>query len=159
MPTRESISGRRPRKLIHLRTPTCCRSWTLQAEDRFVFLPQVHEKRPVVERLSRDPPTEVRGPVALAVPVDLFAEPVLEPAEITAAEVVVETGQVASGGGHELGGVEVAKRVSREVAQAAKAPVDVLQTAAGVVRRRQAEQFAEPLVPRGRHVRRCEVAS
>src|SRR5437588_398865 len=102
----------------------------------------------MAERPAGDAADQVARPVALAGAVDLLVEPALEPAELAAAEVVVEVAQVLPRLLHELRRVEVAERVGREVAQAAHAPVDVLQAAFRVAGRRQVEELPELLVPR-----------
>ena len=59
----------------------------------------------------------------------------------------------------ELGGVQVAERVRREVADRAAGPVDVLEAAAGVVGRGEAEVLLHPLVPRAGQVGGRQVAA
>src|SRR5262245_18454027 len=88
-------------------------------------------------------------------------QPFLQPAELTAAHVALERlpAEVSPRLLHELGGEEISERVSREIADPAEAPVDVLQTTVPVVRRRQVEQLLETLVPRPRQLRRRKVAA
>ena len=73
------------------------------------------------------------GPVALAVAMDVLAQPGEQPGEIAPGERLVEAAELAAGPAEELGGVDVAQRVGREVAEQPGAPVDVLQAALGVV--------------------------
>src|SRR5262245_14303314 len=110
----------------------------LNPVQRRVLRPQVRQQRLVAERPAGHAPAQHAGAVALPVPVNLLVEPPLEAAELAAAEVGVEVAEVAPRLLHELRRVQVAQRVRREVAEAAEAPVDVLQAALPVVRRRQA---------------------
>lgn len=110
------------------------------------------------EGFAGDDFAEFAGAVALTLAVDLRVEPFFEAGEAAEAEVGVEAGEVFAGGGHELGGEEVAERIGRKIAEAAHAPVDVLQAALGVVRRGQIEEGLELFAPGGGDIARGEVA-
>ena len=78
---------------------------------------------------------QVGGPIALALAVDLLAEPAEQAAEIAAGEGVVEAAELGTGRIEELGRVDVAQGIGREIADQPGAPVDVLEAALGVVAR------------------------
>src|SRR5262249_9140296 len=126
--------GRVPRVQVssHAAAPSAEIQW-------LVLFGEISKERPVVDRVCGGAAAKVSCAGLLALAVDFRVEPGLKPAELAAAKVVVQTGQVLAGLGHELGGVEVAERVRREVAKAAEAPVDVLQATLRVVGRRQSK--------------------
>src|SRR5687767_8515101 len=90
--------------------------------------PQVSQQGLRPERLAGDPLRELRGGVPLAVAVDVLPQPAEQGGELAAGELRVEVAEVFSRLLEELGGVEVAERVGREVAERAAGPVDVLET-------------------------------
>src|SRR5262249_31787328 len=122
----------------------------LNTIQRRVFATQVSQQRLVAERSPRDAPAQFGGPVALALPVGRLVKPAPPTPQIPSAELGVEVTQVLPRLLHELSGVQVAQRVRREVADAAEAPVDVLQAPLRVVGRRQAQHFPELRGPRRR---------
>src|SRR5689334_20364950 len=89
---------------------------------------------------------------------DLFVKPMFEPAESAGAEIGVQIAKVLPGLVHELGGVKVAERVGRKVAEAAHAPMDVLQAALRFVGRGKLEELLELVIPGARNVRWFQVA-
>src|SRR5262245_12521163 len=115
MPTFESIDGTRAccvsevdgRSLIGRRYRNVARSLQfLHAVQGPKSVTQICQKRPVIQRLPRDPATELDGPVPLPVPMEVLGEPDPEPAELAAPEVVVQARQIPAGGGHELSRVK-----------------------------------------------------
>ena len=112
----------------------------------------------MIQRLTRHSGTKFARPIALPVPVNVFGQPILQAPELALAEVVIEVGHVASGGGHELGGVQIAEGVRREVTEPAKTPVDVLQAAACIIRWRKPEKLPKFLAPSCRQIGRQEIA-
>src|SRR5262245_70625 len=108
----------------------------------------------MAQRLARHALAQFAGAPLLAGPVDFFVEPTLEPAELSLAKITVEIAELLPGLIHELSGVEVAERVGGKVTDATHTPVDVLQAAALVVRRRKIERLLELLVPDAGHVGR-----
>ena len=89
---------------------------------------------------------------------DLLVQPRLHSSEVATPEIVFEARKIALGLRHELRRVKVAQRVSREITQSTHAPVDVLEAAEPVVRRRQIEHLPELVVPCARHVGRQQIA-
>jgi hypothetical protein len=67
--------------------------------------------------------------------------------QVTATERVVETSDLFPHGLHQLRGGHRPKRVVVKTAKHACIPMEVLQTAQCVVRRRDAKQSVEPIVP------------
>src|SRR5688500_580336 len=92
----------------------------------------------VSRHLLHELPRRVRSPAA----VDVRSEPLEQRPELAARELRIDLAEVFADLLEELGGVHVSQRVRREVADRASAPVDVLQTPAGVVGRREAEVLA-----------------
>lgn len=85
--------------------------------------------------------------IAAAVAVDVVPQPFAEGLELAAGELPVQIGQVGSHLLHELGGVEIAELIGREIAERTLAPVNVLQAAFRIVGRRDAEQGLDRVVP------------
>ena len=94
-----------------------------------------------------------------AAAVDAGAEPVAHRGEVARGEAGVEVRQVAAQRGMQLGGIEVAEGVGREVAEEADRPVDVLQQAAPGIGHGAAEVGEEAVVPGGLEVADGEVAA
>ena len=92
-----------------------------------------------------------------AVLVDVFLHPAEEGEEVAFGEGGGNGGVVLRGV-EELGGVDVAEGVGREVAEAAHGPMDVLEAAFGVVFGFEAEEFFEGFVPGGGDVGDLEFA-
>src|ERR1051326_7167077 len=107
------------------------------AVQRPIFCAQIRYQRPVIERPTRDPFAQVVRTKALAVLVDLLIQPRFQPRELAAAQLILKVTKILARLLHELRGVQVAERIGREIAQAAEAPVHVLQAALVVRRRRQ----------------------
>ena len=78
---------------------------------------------------------------------NVVAQPGQEFAEIAPGEGLVQAAQLGAGLGEELGRVDVAQRIGREIAEQPGAPVDVLKAALGVVGGRDAQGLAVLLVP------------
>ena len=104
------------------------------------------------ERAASDAPDQLGGRVALAVAVDVFAEPLAERLEFTAGEHRVEIAQVFSRLLEILRSVEISERVGGEIADQARAPVDVLQNAVGIGRQTDTEILVILVAPRRRLV-------
>src|ERR1041385_4149966 len=80
---------------------------------------------------------------ALAVLVNLLAQPAQQTCVLALLEVSGKPGKVMDGPAHELGGIQVAQGVGWKITQAAEAPVDVMQAAVGIVRHLQADRSEE----------------
>ena len=100
---------------------------------------------------------EVLGEEGGAVLVDVFLHPGEEGEKVALGEGGGD-GFILLGRFEKLGGVDVAEGVGREVAQAAHRPVDVLETAIGVVFRAEPEEFFELIIPGGGDVGDFEFA-
>src|SRR6266542_3480714 len=87
------------------------------------------------------------GFVALTMLVDFLAQPPEQAVIVAGVQFTGKGWQVEAGAAHELGGVQIAERVGREITKRAETPVSVLQTATGVVRHFQAEHFLKLPVP------------
>jgi hypothetical protein len=132
--------------------------WALYAVQITRLGPQVPQQRLRRKILARHTLDEFSCGIAPAVAVDIVAEPGEEGGELALRELCVEVAGVLSRLLEELGGVEVAERVGGEVADRAVGPVDVLEAAAGVVGRGEAEVLAHLFVPRAGDVVWGEVA-
>src|SRR6516165_5924316 len=83
---------------------------------------------------------------------DFFIEPTLQSTKLTLSEVAVQIAEVLASLFHELGGVEIAKRIGWKIANSAHAPMDVLKTSHSIGGRHEAEAFRELLIPGSRNV-------
>src|ERR1022692_3569776 len=92
------------------------RSYSIQ---RFVLLQKIRDQRLMTQRLPGDAAAQLARAVALARPVDLLVQPTLQPPEMADAEIGIKVAQIGAGLLHELGRVEIAQCVSREVAETA----------------------------------------
>ena len=81
--------------------------------------------------------------VTLPVAVDFFGQPAAERLKLAPGELLGQPAQFGVGLGEELGRVEVAQRVGGKIADQARAPVNVLQHALGVVGRLDAQVLAD----------------
>src|SRR5260370_40168159 len=124
-PSSPTANSRHQKRIIVL--PVAVELYPVQ---RLVFSPKIPKQRSMAQRPAGDAPDQVARAEALAGPMDLFVQPILEPDELAAAEVGIEIAQVLPSLLHELGGVEVAERIRGEIAKPAHAPADVLQPAA-----------------------------
>ncbi len=99
---------------------------------RAVLLVGVIEEVHGGEGFTRRLLDEVVGPVASAVLVDVFGEPVVDRAELAGSDVVVEAVDVLPSVVVQLRGQHRPERVGGEVPEGPVGPVDVLQAALGV---------------------------
>ena len=109
------------------------------------------------DSLAGDAVDEVGSWVAAALAVDFGLEPVAQGLKLAAGEGGFEVAEFHCSLIEELRGIEVAERVGREVAEEAGAPVDVLQDAAGVGGRLDAEVLAVFFVPGGGEIGDAEL--
>ena len=110
-----------------------------------------------IERFAGGALDEIAGEVAPAIAVDFLAEPSEKRLVVPVVEGVLEAWQIPLGGLPEVGAGEITQSVGGEVAEATERPVDVLQTAFGVIGHLQAEEFLEELVPGGGEIADLEI--
>ncbi len=94
------------------------------------------QKRAGAERPAGDRLHKVGGTVALTLGVDVCLEPLLERNKLSSRELPRQVAQVFPGLLEELGRIQVPERIGGEIADPATAPVDVLEAALRIVRRR-----------------------
>src|SRR5947209_7787727 len=113
-----------------------------------VLVAKVLYQRAMAQGPAGTAAAQLGGAPALAGTMDLLVEPALEAGELAAAQVVLQVEEVKASGQHQLGGVEVAERIRRKIAEPAEAPVDVLQASLRVGLDLQPEELPNLLVPR-----------
>src|SRR5438045_3026092 len=91
-------------------------------------------------------------------PMGMLAEPLTERAKITARERLLERTHRTLGRGEQLRGVDVAKRVRREITDETFRPVSVLKATGSIVARRDAEVFLIQLAPCAGQIASAKVA-
>ena len=98
---------------------------------------------------SGDPLAELPRRVPATVDVNVGPQPVQQAGEAAIRESVHEPGHLLARGLEDLGAIEIAKGVGREVPHRPHRPVDVLQTTAPIVDDLQPEEVAVGVVPGG----------
>src|SRR5262245_12989001 len=91
--------------------------------------------------------------------VDLGIEPTLQSTKLSSPKIAVQITKVLASLFHKLGGVEIAKGIRGEVADASHAPVNVLKASHGIGGRRETEALREFLIPGTRNVGGFQIAA
>ena len=105
-----------------------------------------------IQRLAGRLPQQGIEAQQAALAVHLGTQPAEQRRQVASAERRIQARHVAPRRRHQLRRRHRAQRVAGEIAECAVIPVDVLQAAARIVRRRDAEQRAESLVPGARQI-------
>src|SRR5262245_27897756 len=108
---------------------------------------QILHKWPGRQRLAGDELNQLACTIPLAVAVDVVTQPFTQRLQFAAAAQVVQIGHGLFRRIEELGRVQIAERIRREVPEPPHAPVDVLQAALRVVGRRDAQELLHAGVP------------
>ena len=82
----------------------------------------------MIEGFSGHPLDQLRGSIALPVSMNLFPQPAQQRLEFSRGKLLIEIAQVLPGLFKELGPVEIAQRIGREIPDQSRAPMDILQT-------------------------------
>src|ERR1700675_4612714 len=93
----------------------------------------------VRERLSGNSLNQSAGRKLAAVPVDIDVEPLPQRREVAPGEERIEVSERLAGRLEKLSRVHISQRVGRKIAEQSRAPVHVLQTPLGIIRRRDAQ--------------------
>src|SRR5262245_29335293 len=107
---------------------------------------EITQERNSVKGSPGDALAQITRTQSLTVAMGFFAQPLCQPAEFAALDIIPQAGQVARRCIHELGGVQIAERVGREITDAAKAPVNVLQATVRIIRNGNVEVLADLII-------------
>ena len=114
----------------------------------FAILPaQAVDQRVVVGRGAGDALDQHRGTISLALSVNLLAEPAEKAMRITLCQGIVQAAQRGIGCGIELGRVDIAECIGREIADEPGASVNVLEATLRIAAWGHTQDFPVLLIP------------
>ena len=115
-------------------------------------------QRDVRERFTRHNPHKLLRRILHSAVMNLRIQPLLQWSEFTAGKLAIQIAELLTGRREELRGKHVPQGICRKIANAAEAPMNVLQATVYVIRRGQAEVASESLVPSCGNIRRFQIA-